>query len=228
MCRIVLLFSLIALPLFSQTPRPKPFVTADQLDVKVLLPNPPASEKELPEVLHVQETRQPADIAHAKADDAEEDMFIFRNVLGDKFNADALPLTAALSARVHANEGVILNPAKQYFRRLRPFNFDHAVKPVCKVKDDVNDYGYPSGHSTSGYLEALVVMQIVPEKRNEILARADDYAHSRVVCGVHYPSDTQAAKMVAYAMLGLMMNNPEFQKELAAAKAETRRTLFSE
>jgi hypothetical protein len=30
---------------------------------------------------------------------------------------------------------------------------------------------------------------------------------------------------VAYATLGLMMNNPEFKKDLAAAKAETRAAL---
>lgn len=228
--RLSLIALLSTLPLFAQAPRPKPFVTADQLDVAVLLPNPPAPDSpegkaDLAEVHRVQETRQPAQIAQAQADDGEEDIFIFKTVLGDKFSAQFLPETARLSARVHANEGVILNPAKQYFHRLRPFNADRTLKPVCKVKDDVNDYGYPSGHSTSGWLEALVLIQIVPEKRDAILARAADYAHNRVVCGVHYPTDTLASKSVAYAMLGLMMNNPEFKTGLAAAKAETRRAL---
>jgi acid phosphatase (class A) len=226
--RSLFVFVFLAPALLSQAPRPKPYVTADQLDVKVLLPVPIASQSELPEVHHVQDTRTPAQIARAKADDAEEDMFVFNTVLGGKFNAASLPLTATLSARVHANEGVITNPAKAYFRRIRPFNVDHTLKPVCKVKGDPNDYGYPSGHSASGYLEALVLIQMVPEKRNEILARADDYAHNRVVCGVHYPSDTQASKLVAYATMGLMMNNAEFQRDLAAAKAETRRALFGE
>jgi len=65
----------------------------------------------------------------------------------------------------------------------------------------------------------------VPEKRNEILDRAADYAHNRVVCGVHYPVDTQVSRLVAYSMLGLMMQNAEFQADLAAAKTETRRAL---
>ncbi|HYA18354.1 MAG TPA: phosphatase PAP2 family protein [Bryobacteraceae bacterium] len=224
--RSLLVIAFLAPALLAQTPRPKPYVTADQLDVKVLLAAPVPNETELPEVHRIQDTRTPADVRQAQADDAEEDMFVFKTVLGDKFNGASLPLTAALSARVHANEGVITNPAKAYFKRIRPFNFDHTVKPVCKVKDDPNDYGYPSGHSTSGYLEALVLIQIVPERRNEILARADAYAHNRVVCGVHYPSDTQASKLVAYATMGLMMNNVEFQRDLAAAKAETRRALF--
>ena len=96
---------------------------------------------------------------------------------------------------------------------------------MCKVNADVHDYGYPSGHSTTGYLEALVLVMIVPEKRDAIMARADDYAHSRVVCGVHYPTDVAASKYVAYAIMGIMMNNSQFRKELEAARAETRRAL---
>ena len=96
---------------------------------------------------------------------------------------------------------------------------------MCKTNSDVTDYGYPSGHSLTGYLEALALIQIVPEKRDAILARADDYAHSRVVCGVHYTSDTVASKLTAYAMMAIMMNNPRFKRELEAARIETRRAL---
>jgi acid phosphatase (class A) len=87
------------------------------------------------------------------------------------------------------------------------------------------DYAYPSGHGTTGYLEGLVLTLIIPEKRDAILARADDYAHSRLVCGVHYPSDVVASKYVAYATMGIMMNNPQFKRELAAAKSEVRSVL---
>jgi len=212
------------------TPRKPVFVSPEQLDAWSILPNPPAdhsppAEAELAEVRHLQDTRQPAQVAHAKADDAEEDIFIFRDVLGDKFTAEALPRTALLSSHLHNDESVIGGAAKRRFRRLRPFNLDTAVKPVCKTNADVTDYGYPSGHSLTGYLEALALIQMVPEKRDAILARADDYAHSRVVCGVHYTSDTVASKLTAYAMMGIMMNNPQFQKELDAARAETRHAL---
>jgi acid phosphatase (class A) len=228
--QLLLITAVTVLPVFSQAPRSIPYVTADQLDVAVLLPNPPASDSpeghaDLAEVHRLQETRTPAQIAAAKADDAEEDIFIFKTVLGDTFNPQALPQTAILSTHVHGNEGVILNPAKQFFRRRRPFNVDRTVEPVCRTNANIDDYGYPSGHSTSGWLEALVLIQIIPEKRDAILARAADYAHNRVVCGVHYPTDTLASKSVAYAMLGLMMNNPDFKKELAAAGAETRSAL---
>ena len=74
----------------------------------------------------------------------------------------------------------------------------------------------------SGYLLAFTMAQIVPEKKQEILDRADDYAHNRVVCGVHYPTDTEASRRLAYAIFGDMMASSRFQRELAAARAETR------
>jgi acid phosphatase (class A) len=206
------------------------FVTPDQLDAVSILPSPPAdgspeAKADLAEVHRLQDSRQPAQIAHAKADDGEEDIFIFRDVLGEKFNAEALPQTALLSSHLHNDESVIGGPPKEKFQRLRPFNFDATVKPICKTNGNVKDYGYPSGHALTGYLEALALIQMVPEKRDAILARADDYAHSRVVCGVHYASDTVASKLTAYAMMGTMVNNPQFKKELESARVETRQAL---
>jgi len=217
-------------PAQTGAPRRGIFVTPDQLDVAAILAAPPAdgspeAKRELADVHRLQETRQPAQIAHAKADDDEEDMFIFHDVMGERFNAQALPHTALLSAHLHNDESVIGGAAKQKFQRLRPFNFDAAIKPVCKTNDNRKDYGYPSGHALTGYLEALTLIQMVPEKRDAILARADDYGRSRVVCGVHYQGDVDASKTAAYAMMGLMMNHPQFRDELNAARAETRQAL---
>jgi acid phosphatase (class A) len=215
---------------FTQTARKAIFVSAEQLDTAGILINPPAknsdeTKAELAELHRLQETRSPAQVLRAQNDDSEEDIFIFKNVLGDRFSREGLPMTALLSDHVHNDESIILNPAKAFFQRPRPYHFDATIKPVCKIKEDKTDYAYPSGHGTTGYLEGLVLTLIVPEKRDAILARADDYAHNRLICGVHYPSDIVASKQVAYAAIGLIMNNPQFKQELAAARAETRATL---
>ena len=225
----------MAAVLAAQTPQKAPaktgaFIRADQLAVFQFLADPPTAGSkqlaaEMQELHRLQDTRTPAQITAAQADDAEEDIFIFRTVLGDKFSRDTLPLTAKLSDDLHNDEGVIVNPAKTFFHRPRPYNADATLKPVCKVKTDPSDYAYPSGHSTTGYLEALALTMIAPEKRAAILERADDYAHNRLVCGVHYPSDPLASKQVALAMMGVMLMNPKFQEELAKAKTETRARL---
>jgi hypothetical protein len=42
---------------------------------------------------------------------------------------------------------------------------------------------------------------------------------------VHYATDVAASKSIAYAMISLLINDPQFKKELNDAKAETRRVL---
>jgi acid phosphatase (class A) len=147
------------------------------------------------------------------------------DVIGAKFTRESLPLTALLSDHVHNDESVIVNPAKSFFQRPRPYQLDKTLKPACKVNANTTDYAYPGGHGTTGYLEGMVLALIIPEKRDAIFARADDYAHNRLVCGVHYATDIVASKHVAYAMMGIIMNNPQFRRELAAAKTETRSAL---
>jgi len=206
------------------------FVTPDQIYSPGILPTPPANDswktlEELAELHHIEQTRTAAQIKHAQEDDAEESIFSFADVMGSKFNKEALPLTALLSSHVKNDEGVIVNPAKNFFKRPRPYHLDGTLHSVCKTTTNREDYGYPSGHGTTGYMEALTLVQMVPEKRDAILARADDYAHSREVCGAHFASDEAASKTLAYAMMGVMMVNPQFKAELAAAKAEIRAAL---
>ena len=214
----------------AQNKRKPIFVSPEQLDMTAILAAPPANDSwqtlaELAELHRIQETRTSEEIARAKQDDAEESIFIFRDVLGAKFSREALPLTALLSDHVKNDEGVIVGPTKRFFQRARPYHLDATLKPVCKMTENRADFGYPSGHGTAGYLEAMVLIQIVPEQRNGIMRRADDFAHNREVCGVHYSSDEMASKAVAYSMMAIMMNHPQFQKELQTAKAETRAAL---
>lgn len=213
----------------AQTPAaPKPprvayYVNPALKDLGYLLPAPPTQDSdqtrvELAELHAMEESRTPEQVKAAQADDAEEDIFIFRRVLGEGFEEKKLPVTAALSRHVHRDEGVASLPAKATFQRPRPYQYDKSLHPVCKLTEEPNSY--PSGHTISGYLEAFTLAELVPEKRLAILARADDYAHNRLVCGVHYRSDTVTGRVVAYAMFGSMMGNPVFQKDMAAARAE--------
>jgi acid phosphatase (class A) len=197
------------------------------LDLSTVLPLPPTqgsetTKQELAYVHKIEQTRTPEQVAQAQQDDKEEDLFIFSNVISPRFAKADLPFTAALSAHVHNDEAVLSEPLKDIYKRPRPYQYDSTLHPVCKTDHEPS---YPSGHSMSGYLLAFTMAQIVPEKRQEILVRADEYAHDRVVCGVHYPSDTEASRRLAYTIFGYMMGNPRFQRDLAAAREETRRHL---
>jgi len=179
--------------------------------------------EELTKLHRIEQARTTEQVTKAKEDDEEEDMFVFKTVFGTGFTPEALPVTAALGAHVKNEQSVLGNQLKRYYQRPRPYQIDTTLHPVCALKTEHDSY--PSGHSLTGYLEAFTLASIVPERRNEILARADDYAHNRLVCGVHYPSDIEASRRVAYAVFGYMLATPRFQRDLAAAREEMRTKL---
>ena len=223
--------SLLCLAAFAGSPAQAlepSFVSVDQIHAMLILPEPPAAtseatKAELAELHRIEASRTKDQSDRAATDDKDESIFLFNRVLGSKFSAEALPVTAAFSARVKNDEGVNAAPAKVGFHRVNPYNLDKTLHPICatKTKDD----SYPSGHTLVGYLLALSLIEIVPEKRDAILARADDYANNRMICGVQYRSDLHASKLLAYSVHAVMANNPQYQKELAAARQEVRLAL---
>jgi acid phosphatase (class A) len=205
------------------------YFTADApLDLSEIVPPPPAQDSnttkaELARLHQIEQSRTPAQVAAAQNDDRQEDIFYLRSVMGKEFTPDNLPLLAALSDRVKSEASVASGALKSEFKRPRPYQFDSTLHPVCETTTQPNSY--PSGHTITGYLEAFTLIRIVPEEKREILERADDYAHNRMVCGVHYPSDIAGGRAVAYAVFGYLMAQPRFQSDLAAARAETRKRL---
>lgn len=196
-----------------------------ELHLDDIIAPPPSGDSatakaELAELHRIEQTRTKAEVAAAQADEKQENMFAFHTVLGDQFNAANLPLTAGLSAEIHDEESTATSALKAEFRRPRPYQLDRTLHPVCGTTSQPNSY--PSGHSTTGYLEAFALAEMIPEKRQEILDRATDFAHNRMVCGVHYPSDLAAGRETAYALFGALMATPEFRNQLAAARAEVR------
>src|ERR1700680_4578661 len=137
---------------------------------------------ELTELHRIEAVRTSAQIAQAQADDHEEDIFVFESVLGPGFTAEALPITASLSAHVRKEESAAGNPLKKIYHRPRPYQIDSTLHPVCPLNPEPTSY--PSGHAVSRYLLALTLVQLVPEKRQQILDRADEYVHNRLICGV--------------------------------------------
>jgi acid phosphatase (class A) len=198
------------------------------LHLDLILAPPPArgsaiATTELTELHRIETTRTPAQIIQAQADDHEEDIFVYKTVLGPSFTAEALPLTASLSAHVRKDESAASSPLKKIYHRARPYQVDNTLHPVCPLNPEPTSY--PSGHSLSGYLLAFTLVQLVPEKRQQILDRADEYVHNRLICGVHYASDIEASRRVAYIIFGSLVASPDFQRDLAAAREETRRKL---
>ena len=190
----------------------------------LILPAPPKlgspeEQRDLAGAKAAQAAATPARIAQATADDENESVWAYGNVLPG-FTAAKLPLTNTLFTAAQNDADIEADVFKNYFARKRPFEIDHTVKTCVPSVYGGKPRSYPSGHATLGYSLGVILTHLIPEKAEAIMARAKDYADSRVVCGVHFPSDLVASEVMGTAAGLEMMRNPAFKKAYDAAKAE--------
>ena len=206
-----------------------PFLTAKQLDLTRILPTPIANgsaearaEEQL--VIAAQKTASAERIALAAADAKETVYDMFTRTLGTAFVPETLPRAAAFFARVGDSEDETVDPVKKIYGRTRPFLANPDIKPLITQS---KSGAYPSGHTTRVTLMAIVLGDMIPERRAQPWARAAEYAESRVIGGMHYPNDLAAGRMagVAMAMAMAMAADPQFRAESEAAKVEVRKAL---
>lgn len=111
--------------------------------------------------------------------------------------------------------------AKKYYNRVRPFSFFNTG--TCRPEDEKTlstNGSYPSGHTTIGWAIALVLAEINPAKQDAILKRGLDIGESRVICGYHWQSDVDAARIVAGGVVATLHTNDAFAAQLVKAKQE--------
>ncbi len=108
------------------------------------------------------------------------------------------------------------------------------------TQDLTSSPAWPSGHTTYGYTESLLLAFMVPQRYTQMVTRGAEYGNSRIVLGAHYAMDVIAGRTLAsYDLAHLLENDPAYlnQKEgkakpiadyraaLAAARADLTRAL---
>jgi acid phosphatase (class A) len=211
---------LSVVPSFAEEPA---FLTDKDVVLLDLLPPPPAQDSEttkaeLAAYHDMEKTRTDEQAKFAIADD-DETVFRFLHGMGIKIDPAKVPATAKFFEGLASTEGAIVDPAKKEWSRPRPPLVDATIKPLIKLS---KSGAYPSGHATLGMLFGITLAKMMPEKKNEFLARAIEYGHSRFVVGVHYSSDLDASKMAGAAIGNALLHNEAFLKAMEPVKAELR------
>ncbi len=212
--------------LFASTPvfaEEMPFLKAADVPLLELLPAPPAAnsaatQAEIAAFHAFEATRTDAQAQRAIADD-EETVFRFLDGMGIKLDPAKAPLTAKFFESIAATEGEVVDAAKKVWARPRPPVLDASIKPLIKLS---KSGAYPSGHATLGMLFAITLAKMLPEKKEELFARALDYGHSRYVVGVHYLSDIEASKAAGAAIGNALLKNQAVLEAMEPVKAELR------
>jgi acid phosphatase (class A) len=195
-------------------------------DLKIIseLPSPPpegsdAQKAELAE-LHRYQSSDHYRVVLATWDSEHESGEMFAPTFPPYFDLSKLPATAKLLADVRHEQKIAASRSKDFYKRLRPWAVDPTLKTCEQHNDDKPNSSYPSGHSSMGYAMAVVLADAWPAKSKAIMARAADYAESRLVCGVHWRSDVEAGRILGEALGRDLLAKPEFKAEEAAAAKE--------
>lgn len=203
-----------------------PFLSSKDVSLPDILPPPPTPDSdttkaEIAAFHSFEATRTPKQAQHAIAD-AEQTVFRFLAGMNINLDPAKVPQTANFFERVGATASGIVSPAKKLWRRPRPPVVDPTIRPLIKLPKSA---AYPSGHATLGMLYAITLAKMLPEKKDELFARALDYGYSRYVVGVHYLSDIEASKLAGAAIGNALLHNDAFLKAMEPVKAELRNAM---
>ena len=179
------------------------------------LPDSPEQAADLQEVRTVSQSAPDSDVAEAKTE-TKFTIFTFEPEIGPFFEPGKFPKTEALLHNAQADAGTVVDNAKNYWKRQRPYKVDPSLASGKLEKS----FSYPSGHSTESMVLALVMAELFPEHRDAIIAEARNIGWHRVEIARHYPTDIYAGRVLAQAIVRQMKKDADFQKDLAAAKAE--------
>lgn len=147
----------------------------------------------------------------------------FQCAVGVRLDTQNAPVLMSLLAKAQIDTGQAVNKAKDHFKRPRPFA-DDAKAPTClpippESRSKVST-AYPGGHSSLGMTWGLILAELAPDRGAQIMDRVRDYSHSRLVCGIHYPSDLEAGHTLGAALVARLHAEPAFRADMDKARGE--------
>jgi acid phosphatase (class A) len=143
--------------------------------------------------------------------------------LGTKLSPETTPTAMAMIARAGVDFIVPMDGAKKFYKRPRPFTTDRGAACDPASADGVGaalGYAYPSGHSGIGWLWALVLSDAAPANAAAIRDFGIATGNLRIACRVHWLSDVAYGRVLATAIYQRIAAEPEYQADMARAKAE--------
>jgi len=219
-----LLAPILYLLVLAVAPLPAPageaYFPEGKLDGAVFLAPPPlpGSAEQAADMASVVAAHQACTSAEAALAFSEKkfSIFTFTPAIGEYFQPGKFPKTEAFFERVQTQAEMVADHAKNFWKRPRPFTLNPSLASGKLEKS----FSYPSGHSTEGTVLALVLAEVFPEKREDILAIGRNLGWHRVLIARHYPTDIYAGRVFAQAIVREMENNLAFHRDLEEARAE--------
>ncbi|HTK83736.1 MAG TPA: phosphatase PAP2 family protein [Patescibacteria group bacterium] len=184
---------------------------------------PPANDSEttkadIKSLLEMQKTeRTPETIERIKLENEQHDqpwIFVHDGLLRDNDYR-----TKLLIATVLRDVSWFLLRDKYKYERARPTQLEPNLTTVIPIPQHGS---YPSGHAGQSWATALVLGLVDPANKDKYEKLALDYAHRREIAGIHYPGDSEAARMLATNVVAALMKTDKIKTLLERAIEEHR------
>jgi len=143
-------------------------------------------------------------------------LFFVAESVASWINATNFPATAKLMMGCIQDIRLTEFHLKRDFKRSRPYNLEPKLDPIMKIQTPA----FPSGHTLWAFGEAFVLGEIIPQHRQAFVNAAEEVRWSREVMGIHFPSDNEAARVIAWNLLQSWYHNPQFVNDMKKAKEE--------
>ena len=163
--------------------------------------------------------------AVAKQDVTSEAFEHFACALGAKLTPQSAPALARLLDL--AGTAGVVDPVKYAYHAARPYLGTKAHICQARTAHLAANGDYPSGHAAGGWMEALILSELAPDRATAILARGRAFGESRVVCGSHSLSAVQAGWLAGAATTAALHGSAAFRADLETARGELARVRTS-
>lgn len=145
----------------------------------------------------------------------------FDCALGVRLGSATAPNLNKLMQRLFDDSDAAAERVKARGFRARPVG-DDAERRSCQRVTEAGrkSASYPSGSSTVATVYGEAFAALDPQRATEVRRIAHEMGLSRLVCGMHYPSDVAAGEILGKAVFEAASATPGFDADLAAARPE--------
>lgn len=145
----------------------------------------------------------------------------FDCALGVRLGSAATPNLNRLMQKLFDDSDAAAELVKARGFRARPVGDDPERRPCQRVSEaGRRGASYPSGSSTVATVYGEAFAALDPESATEARRIAREIGLSRLICGMHYPSDVAAGETLGKAVFDAAAKRPSFDADLMAARAE--------
>jgi acid phosphatase (class A) len=198
------------------------------IDFQKELGNPPAAgsaiqKADLEAVIAATKART-ASREKTAQDDARQTLVRFLEGMDIDISKKQTSEARALFKQANAELETMVHVFKLQSERRRPYLAEKKLVKPCPGNTPRTS-SYPSTHSATGSLFAALLNEAAPELKTRTEARAVEYGESRLICGFHYPTDTQAGAKAGDLVARALLANKAFRTRFDETRKEIRSAL---